>query len=182
MRIFRSAAMPVIAAATLPLAVIAAAQDRGAPQFTDLADIDRQVAGFTGAQAGGLGGAKGRVDRRLRLARCFSPLAITWHGIRRDTVRVECPDSEGWRIFVATTGGSSAAVSARANPVQQQAAIKRGEQVNVTVRGRGFSVSRSGEAMEEGVVGDWIKVRPSDSREAIRGRVVRPGLVEIPIG
>ena len=143
-------------------------------QFTDLAAIDRQVAAFTGAEAGAMGGARTPVDRRLRLARCFSPLVLTWHGARRDTVRVECLDARGWRIFVGTSGG--------ADPVRRQAAIKRGEQVSLIVRGRGFSVTRSGEAIEEGAVGEWIRVRPGDGREPLRGRIVRPGMVEIPIG
>lgn len=169
-----------LAALAAPAAAPAAAQNRGADQFSSLTDIDAQVAEFTGAQPGTLGGAKAPVDRRLRLVQCYSPLALSWHGTRRDTVRVECADAGGWRIFVATSGGSANAAQA-ARPVQQQTVIKRGEQVSVTVRGRGFSISRAGEAMEDGGMGDWIKVRPGDASDPVRGQVIRPGLVEIPV-
>ena len=152
------------------VATPAAAQE----QHVDLAAIDREVAAFTGAPAGALGGAKQPVDRRLRLARCLSPLTLSWHGNRRNTVRVECPDVGGWRIFVATSGGGQA-------EHQQAEIVKRGERVTVTVRGRGFAVSRAGEAMENGAAGEWIRVRPVDGSDPLRGRIVRPGLVEIPL-
>ena len=142
--------------------------------YADLTQIDREVAAFTGAPAGSLGGAKQPVDRRLRLARCASRLTLSWHGARRDTVRVECPEGGGWRIFVATSGGAQA--------MTQSTLVKRGERVTITVRGRGFAVSRAGEAMEGGAEGDWIRVRPADGSQPLRGRILRPGLVEIPIG
>jgi flagella basal body P-ring formation protein FlgA len=174
MRILRVGFLSLAIACNIAAAGPAIAQIRDAAQFTDLTAIDRQVATFTGAEAGAMGGARAPVDRRLRLARCYSPLTLSWHGTRRDTVRVECSDARGWRIFVATSGGSV--------PVQQQAAVKRGEQVSLTIRGRGFSITRTGEAIEEGAVGEWIKVRPINGGEPLRGRVARPGLVEIPIG
>jgi flagella basal body P-ring formation protein FlgA len=58
------------------------------------------------------------------------------------------------------------------------------------VRGRGFTVQQSGEAVEGGSIGDWIAVR-TDPRpgsrgsargEAIRARIERPGLAVIPAG
>ena len=151
-----------------------AAAPVAAATFTDPAAIDREVAGFTGAAAGGVGGAV-PVDQRLRLAPCTAPLALTWRGDRHDTVLVQCPDAGGWHLFLAVRGSS--------RPASGVAAVARGEQVTVAITGDGFTVSQSGEALESGVVGDWIRVSPvKDGKAAsdpIRAQVVRPGLVAI---
>lgn len=136
--------------------------------IADLSAIDAQVAAFAG-------GTAVPVDRRLRLTACAAPLALSWRGARRDTVLVQCPDPGGWRLFVPVVGGT--APGEAAEPV-----ILRGDAVTVTVRGDGFSVSQPGEALEPGAQGAWIRVRAGARKDAIRARVVRPGLVEIPAG
>jgi flagella basal body P-ring formation protein FlgA len=63
-------------------------------------------------------------------------------------------------------------------------AILRGDAVTISVTGGGFAVSQPGEAMEAGPVGSWIKVRPAAAAAkstSLRARVVRPGLVELPL-
>lgn len=138
--------------------------------FADPAAIDGEVARFTGAPIGAEGGARLPVDRRLRLARCEAPLALEWYGKRHETVLVRCPVGEGWRLFVPVNGASAAASGAPA--------VARGEAVNIVVQGRGFTLSRQGEALEGGAVGDWIRVRPAGAKaEPIRMRVVEPGKV-----
>jgi flagella basal body P-ring formation protein FlgA len=146
-----------------------------AQAYTDPAAIDRAVAAFTGAEPGTPGGARSPVDRRLRLAPCAGPLAVSWHGSARSAVRVECPGPESWRIFVAVTGGE-AAVPGRA----QAPAVRRGDAVTIMVRGRGFSVQQPGEALEGGVIGEWIFVRTARKAEPLRARIERPGLAVIP--
>lgn len=147
-----------------------------AQPFADLAAIDRAVTLFTGAPAGQTGGALQPVDRRLRLAACRSELALSWRGIRRDSVVVQCPDAGGWRIFVPV----EAAGSAVAAP-----AIARGDAVTIAISGQGFSVSQPGEALEAGAVGAWIKVRTAQAGrsqgDAMRAQVIRPGLVGVPL-
>ncbi|QUL36932.1 flagella basal body P-ring formation protein FlgA [Erythrobacter sp. JK5] len=140
--------------------------------FTDPGDIDRAVAEFTGAAIGEVGGARAPADRRLKLARCDAPLLADWHGTAKTTVRVECPAAAGWRIFVAT----------RPHPqdAQQQRVVKRGDPVTVLVRGRGFSVQQSGEALENGAIGDWIGIRTARHADPVRARIERPGLAVIP--
>lgn len=157
-----------LAAPTAP----ALAQYRSPMPFTDPTLIDREVAQFTGAQIGEVGGARTHTDRRLRLAACSSPLSLDWHGRSRATIKVRCPDPNGWRIFVATRPAPQAA--------QPKQVIKRGDAVTVMVRGRGFSVQHSGEASESGAIGDWIEVRTARRADPIQGRVERPGLVVIP--
>lgn len=152
--------------------------------FADLDAIDRQVAAFTGAPVGVPGGAVMPVDRRLRLQACGTPLAISWNGMRRDSLQVQCPDA-GWRIFVqlanATFGGGAA--------MPAQAAVSRGDALTIAVQGDGFSVSQPGEALEGGPVGAWIRVRPNSTAAAapgakgdtLRAQIMRPGLVAIPL-
>ena len=140
--------------------------------FTDPRAIDRVVASFTGANIGEVGGARQPADPRLRLALCHQPLNANWHGQTRNTVRVECPDLGGWRIFVATRQPAPAA--------RAQKVVKRGDPITVVVRGRGFTVQQSGEAMENGAVGDWIGVRTARRGDPIRARIERPGLAVIP--
>lgn len=152
-----------------PLPVVAA-------PLTDLAAIDRAVAAFTGQQIGVPGGAAQPVDRRLRLAACSAPLALSWYGNAQTSVLVRCPDAGGWRVFVPVS-------AERAVPSVAPAAmaVMRGEGVTVTVAGDGFSVSQPGEALDAGAVGAWIRVKTAAKTDPLRARVVRPGLVELPV-
>lgn len=161
--------------ASLPLlAVNALAQTSAGSATTDPAEIDRAVSAFTGAAIGEVGGARVPADRRLRLAACAAPLDVAWHGRGRATLKVSCAGPENWRIFVAT----------RPAPVPEQAApmVNRGDPITVVVRGRGFSVQQTGEAMDTGSVGEWIAVRTSRDATPIRARIERPGLAVIPSG
>jgi flagella basal body P-ring formation protein FlgA len=138
--------------------------------LADPAAIDLAVAEFTGAEIGTPGGARSPVDRRLRLGACAAGLALEWYGRARDTVLVRCSGVGGWRLFVPlTTGG---------NQPGGPDVVSRGDMVSITVRGAGFSLSRQGEALEAGAVGEWIRVRPAERRgEPLRAQVVRPGVV-----
>jgi flagella basal body P-ring formation protein FlgA len=151
-------------------ALLAGAMPAAAAGFADLAGIDRAVAEFTGAPIGVPGGARSAVDRRLRLAVCGSGLVLEWYGRARDTVLVRCPEQGGWRLFVPLASGGA----------QQGGTdvVGRGDMVSITVRGSGFTLSRQGEALEAGAVGEWIRVRPADKRsDPLRAQVVRPGVV-----
>lgn len=151
---------------------IAEARNGQSGDFTEPAEIDRAVAEFTGAQIGQIGGARVAADPRLRLAQCLSPLTTSWHGRSKSTVRVECPEAGGWRIFVATKPSPAAAAPERV--------VKRGDPMTVIVRGNGFTVQQTGEATENGAVGDWIAIRTARRADPIRARIERPGLAVIP--
>ena len=159
---------PLALAMLFPLSA-AQAQGKG---LTEPAAIDRAVMAFTGAAIGEPGGARMAADPRLQLAACPAPLAVDWHSPAKTAVRVECPGSGGWRIFIAVT---PPATPAAALPV-----VKRGDALTIMVRGRGFSVQQTGEAMETGAVGDWIFVRTARKAEPLRARIERPGLATIP--
>lgn len=161
----------------VPLASFpAAAQDT---RFADPGAIDAVLAAFTGAPPGTPGGAQHPVDRRLRLAACAQPLDLAWHGRRADMVRVECNGSASWRIFVPVNAGDGASGAAAAAPA---AAVERGQIISIVIAGRGFSVAQQGEALEEGAIGQWIRVRPEGQREALRARIDTPGRAVIPVG
>ena len=180
-----------IVLATLALAALHApswASDDASPFVLEPAEIDRAVTAFTGAPIGEVGGARSPADARLRLAACATPLTTSWHGRTKAAVKVECQQTRSgaapWRIFVATrredqTPASAApfAVSRPAQPI-----IKRGDPITVVVRGRGFTVQQSGEAMENGAIGDWIGVRTARQSDPVRARIERPGLAIIPVG
>lgn len=162
---------------------LAAAQSVQGGGFADLDAIDRRVAAFTGAPIGAPGGAAMPVDRRLRLRACTEPLAVNWNGLRRDSVLVQCPEAGGWRIFVQLAGAPAAAMAAPAQP-----AVNRGDAVTIAITGDGFTVSQPGEALEGGPVGQWIRVRPASAAavpgargDTLRARIVRPGMVAIPL-
>ena len=159
----------------IPMLAAAAAFGLAAPVsaagFANPDEIDRAVAEFTGVPTGSQGGARLPVDRRLKLSQCSAPLALEWYGRTRDTVLVRCPVSGGWRIFVPVEAGPPAA---RAEKV-----VARGEVVTMAVRGNGFTLSRQGEALDSGAVGEWIRVRPAGAarQETVRVRVLQPGRV-----
>lgn len=143
----------------------------------ELSIIDRAVADFTGAEIGQPGGAKLPVDRRLRLDHCQAPLDLQWFGRDQRSVQVVCP-SAGWRIYVAVDAGMGAGT--RAQQTYGETLVRRGETVNIQVRGGGFTLSRQGAAMEDGAQGQWIKVRANGDRtETLRAMVLRPGQVGI---
>jgi flagella basal body P-ring formation protein FlgA len=160
-----------LAIATAMLATAAA--PALAAGFADHAAIDRAVAQFTGAPIGAPGGARVPVDRRLKLANCAPGLALEWYGRDRSTVVVRCPEPGGWRLFIPLA----------ADGRQQQAGDKvvtRGSLVTIVVKGAGFSLSRQGEALDAGAVGDWIRVKPTDLKGApLRGEILRSGMVGI---
>lgn len=172
-------ALPMLLSLCDPLEAQTQAQAQAQAQgITDPAAIDAAVAQFTGAGIGAPGGARQATDRRLRLAACGMPLAVSWHTPARLAVAVECPGPAQWRIFVAV----GAATGPAAAPARQAPVIRRGDALTVMVRGRGFSVQQAGEAMEAGAVGEWIFVRTSRKGEPLRARIERPGLAVIPAG
>lgn len=149
--------------------------------FADPAAIDAEVAAFTGAPLGSPGGARHPVDRRLRMAPCPQALALAWHGRRADMVRIECPALAGWQLFVPVNAAAGAAAT-NAAAQRRTPSVTRGQVLTIAVEGRGFTVTQQGEAMEEGAIGDWIRVRPEGNREPVHARIDNPGRVVIPVG
>ncbi len=159
----------MIARFTCALAALAAcATTAHAQSFENPEAIDQQVGAFLGVGPAGAGTTFIPVDRRLRLAACGTPLALSWFGTRQDSVLVQCPQAGGWKIYVRTIGMSGGPA---ATPV-----VSRGDAVTVTLNGPGFSVSQAAEAMESGAVGQWVRVRVGKASD-MQAKVLRPGAV-----
>lgn len=164
--------MSLISKVTFALIVVIFPFPAAATDFTNLAAIDREVAQFTGAEIGAPGGARKPVDRRLQLPKCGQDLILDWHGSMSNTVKVICPDKGSWGIFVA--------IRAPQRTLPDAPLIKGGDLINIVVQSDRVSTSRVGEAMDNGAVGDWIRVRPQNGGDPLRGRIMRPGIVLIP--
>lgn len=159
-----------LAGMLLPAGGAAVAQTR----HYDAAELDQAVAGFLGQPTGSTGGAKYPLDPRLRLTRCAAPLEFGWYGTPGRTLALSCPDSGGWRIFIAVSAPSR-------SPSRAEPAVKRGEMITLLIRGRGFSLQGQGLARDPGAVGDWIRVELPHSSEQLRARIERPGLATLPV-
>ena len=171
----------MISAYALISLLLSAPGSAAAQDVQDLAALDRRIAEFTGAPIGEEGGAMQPLDRRLKLRPCHVPVDIAWRSEQRDTVMWQCPDAGGWRLYMPVHARPAAQAAAA-----RQDAVQRGDAVSISVAGQGFSISRPGEALESGAVGDWIKVRPAmtGNRRAdiMRARVTGPGVVTLTTG
>lgn len=164
---------PKLSVAVLPLALATAPAVAAA--FTSPAAIDAAVASFLGAETGAPGGAARPVDRRLKLAACAEALDVNWYGHAGTTLQVSCL-SQGWRIFVATSGSGPRSVRAG---IDGETIVQKGETVSLSYEGSGFTLTRQGEALEPGARDQWIKVKPIGDAKPVRGKVVRPGNVSV---
>lgn len=143
----------------LPFFLIAA--PLSAQQFEDVAALDVQVAAVAEAAQ--------PIDRRLKLARCPEKVAIDPPTL--GAVALRCK-SLGWRIRVPLV-----------QPVKAETAseiiIRRGDAVEVISSGKGFEVSTSGTAMEDGSLGKGIRVKSSTGTTTTLGTVTAAGTVQI---
>jgi flagella basal body P-ring formation protein FlgA len=160
----------------MPLLILSAAPAL-AEGIIDHASMDRAIESFTGSPIGVVGGARAAIDRRLRLAAC-GDVVINWRTPRQDTLVLTCREGPSWKLFVP--------VVVEGDPPKSAAAggqgITRGDIVTVQVKGDGYSVSQGGEAMEDGAVGSWIKIKLPGKGDSLSAQVARPGLVVLPIG
>lgn len=134
-----------------------------AQQFEDLSALDAKV-----ASAVGVGSAK-IIDRRLKLARCPEPVVLDTTA--PGAVVLRCHPI-GWRIRVpvAQSVGSSNA---------GEILVKRGETVEIVIRGEDFEIASSGVAAEDGFSGKRIRVKSSTGGGSISGTVAGQSLVYV---
>ncbi len=64
-------------------------------------------------------------------------------------------------------------------PERNEVLIKARDPVRMVVRLGGVQVQATGEALQAGRAGEWIRVRNTNSRAEVRARVVQSGLVEV---
>ncbi|MFS0737606.1 flagellar basal body P-ring formation chaperone FlgA [Sphingomonas sp. 1P06PA] len=154
-------------------ALLLAAVPAAATPFQDLDAIEVQVTAALGAGIGEPGGPAAPIDRRLKLAACPQPLSVEPPAM--GAVAVRCA-AIGWRIRVPLVRQE---VAAPAEIVRQVPVVRRGEQVEITARARGFSVSTQGTAQADGAPGERIRVKTDGKTPIILAEVVGPGEVRV---
>ncbi|MHA6721764.1 flagella basal body P-ring formation protein FlgA [Sphingomonas sp. RS2018] len=169
--------------------LLAAAVFAGPPaaaqlQFQDTTAIDVAVAAFTGHAIGEDGGARTRVDNRLKLARCPLP-QLDWRGSYQDAVVVTC-DAPRWRIYVPVklppqplrpivAAAAASAPVAKAEPV-----IRRGDAVTVEAGSSGFSITRDGVAMGDAPAGGRLMIKVDPAKPPIQAVALETGRAALP--
>ena len=126
-----------------------------AADFQDIRKLDILVADIVGADVGEVGGARVPIDRRLRLTKC--PQEPKVEGPVFGAAIVRCPQL-GWRIRVPLRNDNmrSRKVVIAKKP---EMLVRRGQNVALTYKGHGFSISRQMVAEQNGALGDaiWVK-------------------------
>ncbi len=161
------------APALLALPAVAHAQG-----FQDLNALETQVTAALGAGIGEPGGPARPIDRRLKLSPCPAPVVIEPPAL--GAVALACK-AIGWRIRVPLTPAPMAAAAVQqAAAVKAEPIIRRGDQVELTADGGGFSVSTVAVAEQDGAPGDHIRVRPAAKPGTVIGVVAEDGRVLLP--
>lgn len=153
-------------------------------KLQNLEELDILVEAAMGAAIGEPGGARTKVDRRLKLKQC--PEAPTVSGTVMGAASVKC-EALGWRIRVpliaiASSSNSYNAQSTRDNQAQYGAGedvVKRGEPILLTVKRPSFTLTRVMIADKNGKVGDVIPVRAEPRGNPIFVRITAPGQATI---
>ena len=168
----------------IALVVLATTIPANAATFQDNTALDRAVAAFTGQAVGALGGARARVDARLKLASCPT-LSLAWRTPAQDAVTIICTGPE-WRIFVpvimpATVPTASAAAIAASAPVAPvPPVIRRGDPVTVEASDGGFSISREGVAMGDAAPGARFLVKVDGGKTPVQATAIAAGRATLP--
>ncbi|ABQ67639.1 hypothetical protein Swit_1274 [Rhizorhabdus wittichii RW1] len=171
-----------LAAAALGVAAPLAAQN-ALPPAQDLGQLERMVVASVGADVGMPGGPLAPIDRRMRLAACPGAIQIDPPGTSSVTVR--CTTS-GWRLRVplmraamamnasATMGGGNDGTTASAN-----AAVRKGDPVQLVAQGSSFSISVDATAMEDADIGRRVRVATNSKGSTIFAEVIDVGRVRL---
>ncbi|MEZ5709157.1 MAG: flagellar protein [Blastomonas sp.] len=171
-----------MAAGGMALAVLFAAGTAPAnaqSDFQDLAELDVQVAAAMGAEIGEPGGARAKIDRRLKLKSCPAPVIV--EAAEPGTAAVRCKPI-GWRIRVPLVPSSTARSTGgyqRSEQAVAEEGVKRGEPILLTVERPSFTLSRVMVADRDGKVGEVIPVREDPKGKPIFVRIVEPGKATI---
>lgn len=142
----------------MPFLMLAALAAAPAPQFEDLAALD-QIA------AEAAGGATRPIDRRIRLARCAEPVIADPPAL--GAVALRCA-SRGWRLRVVVVA------AARTENV-----VRRGDAVELAAGSDGFSVTTQAIALDDGGIGQPVRVKTSTGAAPVSARVTGAGAVSI---
>jgi flagellar basal body P-ring formation protein FlgA len=139
---------------------IATAVHSQALPFEDIGILDRQVAVIANAHP---------IDPRLKLARCPEKAIIA--PPIGGAVVVRCL-ALGWRILVPLT---QSALSVQPKELR----IHKGDAIELIIDSEGFEVSAPAIAMQDGAIGDNVRVKTLTAAVILTGTVTRHGTVRI---
>ncbi len=139
-----------------------------------LSGLDKKLAEFLGNEQGAVDGARGVIDRRLKLRKC--PEALQMEKRSEGLAIIKCT-SLNWRISVPLTRQSHGSHRVR----QSQMMVKRGQPVLLVARKSGFLVSRQMQADRGGRLGEIIPVRATRKSRPILAEIVGQGRVALPV-
>jgi flagella basal body P-ring formation protein FlgA len=72
-----------------------------------------------------------------------------------------------------------ASMMLRSNLVEYPSAVKKGDLVTILAQSGGLWISTKGEAVEDGIVGETIKVKNLRSKKIVGGTIVERGIVKV---
>jgi flagella basal body P-ring formation protein FlgA len=157
---------------SLPLA---AAQ----PTAMNLDELEKIVISTLGADIGEPGGPLAPIDRRMRLSAC--PAGVQIDPPALSAVAVRCP-AAGWRIRIPLTHDALPITgkqrSTAATPTAN-AAVRRGDPVQLIAQGSSFQVSIDATAMEDADIGGRVRVSTGSKGSTMFAEVVDVGRVRV---
>ncbi len=150
------------------------------PPSQNLDLLEAMVVSSLGANIGQPGGPMAPIDRRMRLAAC--PTGLQIDPPTAGAVTVRCTTS-GWRLRVpltrAYTALAASAASTGGSATIPNADIRKGDPIQLVAQGASFSISVDATAMEDGRIGNRIRVAPSAKGQPIFAEVVDVGRVRL---
>lgn len=180
------APMRMIVTALLMAAAAPALAQSALPPAQDLEQLERMVIATLGVGIGEPGGPMAPIDRRMRLAAC--PGGIQIDPPSPGAVTVRCT-TNGWRIRVPLTRPGSIASSIATgygnagSGGQQQAlanaAVRKGDPVQLVAQGTAFSISVDATAMEDAAIGGRVRVTSPTRGAVMFAEVVDIGKVRL---
>jgi flagellar basal body P-ring formation protein FlgA len=131
--------------------------------FEDIAALDRQVTAIAATQP---------IDPRLKLARCPDKAIIA--PPVGGAVVVRCL-ALGWRIMVPLIQASQSMQPREAKELR----IHKGDAVELIIDSEGFEVSSQAIALQDGAIGDDVRVKTLTAAVILTGTVTPRGTVRI---
>ena len=147
------------------------------PPAQDLDMLEAMVVGSLQAGIGQPGGPMAPIDRRMRLAAC--PTGIQIDPPTAGAVTVRCTTA-GWRLRVPLTRAYNALAAVASTMAGQPATmpnadVRRGDPIQLVAQGSSFSISIEAMAMEDGRIGNRIRVASAPKGAPMFAEVVDVG-------
>lgn len=164
-----------------PLALMAATplSAQALPPAQNLDQLEQMVVASLQAGVGQPGGPMAPIDRRMRLAAC--PNGIQIDAPSAGAVTVRCTTAAAWRLRVPLMRGGAAVANGGNGQAGSlgNAVIRKGDPVQLIAQGPAYSISVDATAMEDGNIGNRIRVTSASKGSTLFAEVVDVGRVRL---